>query len=66
MLQLDEYNTVREHTTENLTLVVAPNDSNKKLSSYLLRIRRESAEESEIVRRVWINDICQMQRVLGG
>ncbi|CAK5094008.1 unnamed protein product [Meloidogyne enterolobii] len=65
-INLNEYSAVRQHSTEASTLVVAPNDSNKNLPTYLLRIRRDNAEESEIVRRVWINDICSMQRAFGG
>ncbi|CAK5091083.1 unnamed protein product [Meloidogyne enterolobii] len=65
-INLNEYSPVRQHSTEASTLVVAPNDSNKNLPTYLLRIRRDNAEESEIVRRVWINDICLMQRAFGG
>uniref|UniRef100_A0A1I8BQ03 DH domain-containing protein n=1 Tax=Meloidogyne hapla TaxID=6305 RepID=A0A1I8BQ03_MELHA len=67
-IKLNEYSTIRQHSAEPSTLVVAPNvvDSNKNLPTYLLRIRRENPEESEIVRRVWINDICQMQRAIGG
>ncbi|CAK5098886.1 unnamed protein product [Meloidogyne enterolobii] len=65
-INLNEYSPIRQHSTEASTLVVAPNDSNKNLPTYLLRIRRDNAEESEIVRRVWINDICSMQRAFGG
>jgi len=66
IIKLSEYSPVRQHSTEASTLVVAPNDSNKNLPTYLLRIRRDNAEESEIVRRVWINDICSMQKAFGG
>ena len=66
IIKLSEYSPVRQHSTEASTLVVAPNDSNKNLPTYLLRIRRDNAEESEIVWRVWINDICSMQKAFGG
>nr|CAD2164411.1 unnamed protein product [Meloidogyne enterolobii] len=65
-VKLSEYSPVRQHSTEASTLVVAPTDFNKNLPTYLLRIRQDNAEESEIVRRVWINDICSMHRAFGG
>ena len=66
IIKLSEYSPVRQHSTEASTLVVAPTDFNKNLPTYLLRIRQDNAEESEIVRRVWINDICSMHRAFGG